>query len=48
LRVGEAVKLRPQDIDGERHVIRILDGKGGKNREVPVAPAMLERLRRSR
>src|SRR4029450_8393448 len=26
LRVGEAVKLRPQDIDGERHVIR--DGKG--------------------
>jgi integrase/recombinase XerD len=46
LRVGEACAIRPKDIDGERHVICILDGKGGKNREVPVAPQMLERLRR--
>lgn len=45
LRVGEAVRLRPADIDGARAVLRILDGKGGKNREVPIAPAMIERLR---
>lgn len=45
LRVGEAVRLRPADIDTARAVVRILDGKGGKNREVPIAPAMIERLR---
>jgi integrase len=45
LRVGEAVRLRPTDIDASRAVVRILDGKGGKNREVPIAPAMIERLR---
>jgi integrase len=45
LRVGEAVRLRPSDIDSARGVIRIIDGKGGKNREVPIAPAMIERLR---
>jgi|SoiMethySBSTD1v2_1073268.scaffolds.fasta_scaffold299431_2 integrase len=46
LRVGEAVRLRPADIDAARAVVRILDGKGGKNREAPIAPAMIERLRR--
>jgi integrase len=45
LRVGEAVRLRPGDIDTARAVIRIIDGKGGKNREVPIAPAMIDRLR---
>jgi integrase/recombinase XerD len=45
LRVGEATTIRPQDIDSARQVIRILNAKGGKNREVPVAPAMIERLR---
>jgi integrase len=44
LRVSEAVSIRPQDIDRERGVIRIINGKGGKNREVPVAAQMLERL----
>ena len=44
LRVSEAVSIRLQDIDRERGVIRIINGKGGKNREVPVAPQMLERL----
>ncbi len=46
LRVGEATTIRPRDIDTARGVIRILNGKGGKNREVPIAPAMLQRLRR--
>jgi len=46
LRVGEATTIRPQDIDAGRGVIRILNAKGGKNREVPVAPEMIERLRR--
>lgn len=46
LRVGEAVRLRPCDIDGARKVLRVIDGKGGRNREVPIAQEMLERLRR--
>ncbi len=45
LRVGEAVRIRPQDIDAGRGVIRIIDGKGGKNREVPIAPRMIAKLR---
>ncbi len=45
LRVSEAVRLRPSDIDSARGVVRILNGKGGKNREVPIAPEMIERLR---
>lgn len=46
LRVGEAVRLRPRDIDSARGILRVIDGKGGKNREVPIAPEMIERLRR--
>jgi integrase len=46
LRVGEAVRLRPTDIDDERGVLRILDGKGGRNREIPIAQDMIVRLRR--
>ena len=46
LRVGEAVRLRPCDIDGARKVVRVIDGKGGRNREVPIAQEMLQRLRR--
>jgi integrase len=46
LRVGEAVRIRPRDIDAERGILRILDAKGGRNREVPIAPAMVARLRR--
>jgi integrase/recombinase XerD len=45
LRVGEAVRLRPQDIDSARGVVRVINGKGGKNREVPIAPQMIKRLR---
>lgn len=45
LRVGEAVRLRPGDIDGERLVVRVINGKGGRNREVPISAAMVERLR---
>ena len=46
LRVGEAVRLRPCDIDSARGVLRVIDGKGGRNREVPISPGMVERLRR--
>jgi len=44
--VGEAVALKPSHIDAARGVIRIVEGKGGRMREVPISPAMVKRLRR--
>ena len=44
LRVGEAVALKPGHIDAQRGVVRIVEGKGGRMREVPISCAMVERL----
>ena len=46
LRVSEAVSLKVKDIDGERHLLRIEQGKGAKDRMVPLAPGVLQALRR--
>jgi site-specific recombinase XerD len=46
LRVGEVVRLRVRHLDGERHLLRIEQGKGGKDRLVILAPGLLDRLRR--
>jgi integrase/recombinase XerD len=46
LRVGEAVALKPGHIDAQRGVVRIVEGKGGRMREVPISSAMVQRLRR--
>jgi site-specific recombinase XerD len=45
LRVSELVKLKLQHIDGERGLLRIEQGKGGKDRHVILAPALLKALR---
>lgn len=45
LRVGEAVALRVEHIDSKRGVLRIVQGKGGKEREVTLDPALLTELR---
>ncbi|HSS64924.1 MAG TPA: site-specific integrase [Gammaproteobacteria bacterium] len=45
LRVSELVSLRVGDIDGERGRLRIEQGKGGKDRLVPLPPTLLARLR---
>ena len=45
LRVSEAVALKVKDIDGERHLLRIEQGKGAKDRMVPLAPGLLQVLR---
>src|SRR5438034_7184949 len=44
LRVGEAVRIQVQDIRGRETPPRlhIRNGKGGKDRFVPIAPPMLE------
>lgn len=46
LRLSEALSIRPKDIDGQRLVIRIVNGKGGKSREVPISPELIARLRK--
>ena len=45
LRVFEVVALRVGDIDSKRLVLRIADGKGGKERLVMLSPKLLELLR---
>ena len=45
LRVSEAVRLRPTDIDSRRMVIRVEQGKGQKDRYVMLSPVVLEVLR---
>ena len=45
LRTSEVVRLRLRDIDSERMVIRIHQGKGQKDRYVMLAPTLLNVLR---
>ncbi|MEM1296997.1 MAG: site-specific integrase [Verrucomicrobiota bacterium] len=37
LRMSEALLIKPKHIDGKRLIIRIVNGKGGKQREVPIS-----------
>ncbi len=45
LRVAELVTLKVQHIDGERGLLRIDQGKGGKDRLVDLPPTLLSELR---
>jgi len=46
LRVGEVVCLRVADMDSPRGVLLIRQGKGQKDRLVPLSPALLDERRR--
>ena len=45
LRVPEAVRLQPAEIDSQRMVIRVEQGKGQRDRYVMLSPRLLEILR---
>lgn len=45
LRVGEVINLKPKDIDSSRMIIRIIQGKGRKDRLVQLDPSLLSLLR---
>ena len=45
LRVSEVVALKVSDLDAERMTVRVEQGKGGKDRYVPLATRLLTELR---
>jgi site-specific recombinase XerD len=45
LRLMELLRLRVKDVDLEQEIITIRDGKGGKDRYVPLAYVVVEPLR---
>ena len=45
LRLHEGVQLQVPDIDGERRLLQVRHGKGGRDRYVPLPAPCLERLR---
>lgn len=45
MRRGELCRLKVEDLDGERMIIHIRQGKGGKDRDVPFDPKLRETLR---
>lgn len=46
VRLNEGRNLQPEDIDSKRMVVRVRRGKGHRDRDVPLAPALLAELRR--
>jgi integrase len=45
LRLSEVLSVRVEDIDGERRMLRVRQGKGAKDRLVPLSATLLEALR---
>ena len=44
-RRAEAARIKVEDIDSQRMVIHIRQGKGARDRDVPLSPGLLEELR---
>src|SRR5499425_1525856 len=45
MRRAELARLKVSDIDSQRMMIRVDRGKGGRSRDLPLSPALLETLR---
>lgn len=44
LRIKEAINLRLKDVDLKKNVVQVINGKGGKNRTVPISVELNELL----
>lgn len=44
LRINEAISLKLDDVDLKERVIHVIDGKGGKDRDVPISEALVVEL----
>jgi site-specific recombinase XerD len=45
MRRAELARLKVSDIDSQRMILRVVAGKGGKDRDLPLSPVLLEILR---
>lgn len=45
MRRAEVARLKIADIDSQRMIVHVVDGKGHKDRDLPLSPALLEALR---
>jgi len=45
MRRAELARLKVSDVDSQRMIIRVVEGKGGKDRDLPLSPMLLETLR---
>jgi site-specific recombinase XerD len=45
MRRSELARLKVSAIDSQRMIIRVVEGKGGKDRDLPLSPTLLETLR---
>jgi integrase/recombinase XerD len=45
MRRAEITRLKIADIDSQRMILHVVNGKGGKDRDLPLSPALLETLR---
>ena len=45
MRRSELARLKVSDIDNKRIIVRVVEGKGGKDRDLPLSPTLLKLLR---
>jgi integrase/recombinase XerD len=45
MRRAEIARLKIADVDSQRMIIHVVNGKGGKDRDLPLSPTLLETLR---
>lgn len=45
MRRAEIARMKIADIDSQRMIIHVVNGKGGKDRDLPLSPALLDTLR---
>src|ERR1700721_3407438 len=45
MRRSELACLKVSEIDSQRMILRVVEGKGGQDRDLPLSPALLETLR---